>query len=95
MKKEITITNIDDVIRAEKRKRVKDFSFLWGKKAFYVFKEFYDAHCPCMHGWFCLCGKKSEQYPELKEEDGEKGIIFMGAKHYWDMKKKGYKLLEI
>ena len=96
----ITATNIDDIIRAEKRKRIenlkkgKGFGFLWGKKEFYILKEFYDACCPCVHGWFCLCGEKSEQYPELKEEDGEKGFTFMGIKHYWNMKKRGFEVLE-
>ena len=92
----ITITNIDDIIRAEKRERMEDIkkgkklSFLWGKKEFYIFKYFYDANCPCVHGWFCICGQKPERYPELKEKDGGRGVTFMGVKHYWDFANKGY-----
>ena len=86
----VTLLNIDDVIREEKRKYPqKKLSFVWGKKEFLIFKEFYDASCPCVHGWFCLCAEKPERYPEL-EKDSKQGITFIGVKHYWDFKKKGY-----
>jgi len=64
----ITLLNIDDVIRKEKRENPqKKLSFLWGEKEFYILRNF--VHL---------------------EKDSKQGVTYMGVKHYWDFKKKGY-----
>ena len=86
----ITPSNIDDIIRAEKRKnKGKEESFSWGKEGFLILADFVRAIAPCKHGWFCFCGEVSDEWI-LDANKGDQGFRYMGATHYWDIKKNGY-----
>lgn len=98
--------NIDDIIRDEKRKirldclgtnrTLEDYALKWGKDGFNALNSFLRS-LTCgrnekgeiqMHVGFCFCGGA-----DLEERD--QGISFMGIKHFWDIKKNGYKLIKL
>ena len=86
----ITSLNIDDIIREEKRKnKGEKISFSWGKDGFFALADFVRAMAPCKHGWWCFCGKVSDEWI-LDINKGEQGYRYMGVTHYWDIKKSGY-----
>ena len=90
----ITDSNIDDIIREEKRKYhsikgVPLLTFHWGKDGFNSLRKFVSANLPCSHGWFCLCGDGESIIDKLMFQ----GFTYMGAMHYWDRRKTGYNLI--
>ena len=75
--KQLNETNIDDFIRQEKRIGRRDI--FWNENGWSILKQFFKAHVPCIHGWFCLCTVGIEKWTKQNFKDG---ITFMGVKHY-------------
>ena len=87
------ISDIDDIIRGERKKLgypksplKSPLTFLWGKNYYNKLKELYEANAPCIHGWACFCGKIAKKW---KWGNRERPLVFMGCYHRRDFNKMG------